>query len=177
MNYFTSDIHYGQRPVWKRRTHTTIEEHDEYYTEMFMKTKKKDIVFVLGDLLFPMKTQEEFDKYLELFKKIPAKIKLIPGNHFDTRLYKQDVIEILPCLVNYKAMWLSHCPIHPAEFRERILNVHGHNHIRHLKDERYFNVCIDLWDRFVTYEEILETRNKFEPKETDYELYYKKLYI
>ena len=33
-----------------------------------------------------------------------------------------------------------------------------------------------MWDRFVTYDEIMERKEKFGPAETDYELHYKKLY-
>lgn len=173
MNYFTSDSHFGQRPLWKRRSFSSIEEHDNYYFEMFSKTHKKDIIFHLGDFIFDTKDPKEFEKYLNFFKKIPAKIKLIPGNHDSILLYKQDVIEIMPPLVNYKGNWLSHCPIHPAEFRERYLNIHGHNHINHLKDQRYFNVCIDLWDRFVSYDEIMERKTKFSPAVTDFEKHYR----
>ena len=128
----------------------------------FLKLIKKDIIFHLGDFIFDTKDPKEFEKYLNFFKKIPAKIKLIPGNHDSILLYKQDVIEIMPPLVNYKGNWLSHCPIHPAEFRERYLNIHGHNHINHLKDQRYFNVNIDLWNRFVSYDEIMERKTKIQ---------------
>ena len=36
----------------------------------------------------------------------------------------------------------------------------------------YINVCIDMWDRFVTYDEIMERKEKFGPAETDYEKYF-----
>ena len=176
MIYFTSDTHFLQRPVWNRRVFSSIEEHDDHYFEMYSKTKKKDIIFHLGDFIFEHKDPNEVQKYIEKFKKIPARIKLIPGNHDSKLLYNQNVIEMMPPLVNYKGNWLSHCAIHPGEFRGRFLNVHGHNHIYHLKDQRYFNVCIDMWDRFVTYDEIMERKEKFGPAETDYELHYKKLY-
>lgn len=175
MIYFTSDTHLGQEPLWKRRSFFSIEEHDNYYFEMFSNTKKKDIIFHLGDFIFEMKDPNGIEKYLNFFKKIPARIKLIPGNHDSRLLYKQDIIEVMPPLVNYKGNWLSHCAIHPAEFRERFLNIHGHNHFQHLIDERYFNVNIDLWNRFITLDEIIERKLKFEPKKTNFKKYFKEL--
>lgn len=160
MNYFTSDIHFGQRPLWGKRSHISIEEHDEYYFDILNATKKRDLIFILGDLLFPSKDKDLIQYYLDRLKQVPARIKLVPGNHDCPEIYQTDFIEVLPPLVNYKNMWLSHCAIHPGEFRERLINVHGHNHFYDLKDPRYFNVCIDRWERLVTYDEIIKHRDE-----------------
>ena len=68
------------------------------------------------------------------------------GNHDSTLLYTQTIaanLTILPPLVNYKNFWLSHCPIHPQEMRDRKGNVHGHLHGSKIEDPLYFNVNFD----------------------------------
>jgi hypothetical protein len=66
---------------------------------------------------------------------------------------------------------LTHCPIHPAEMRKCIANVHGHVHQNSIttkklfcdpiEDPRYINACIDdVYPRygriFMTLDEVKE---------------------
>jgi calcineurin-like phosphoesterase family protein len=56
---------------------------------------------------------------------------------------------------SYKSFWLSHCPIHPQELRNRKANIHGHLHGSVLNDPRYFDVCPEKHNyQMVDYEEI-----------------------
>ena len=88
---------------------------------------------------------------------MPYKIKLVLGNHDSTKIYEDtpNNIEIQLPLFTYKNMWVSHCPIHPQEMRNRIGNIHGHLH-GNIVDTRgwvykqnefyipkYFNVNLD----------------------------------
>jgi calcineurin-like phosphoesterase family protein len=64
---------------------------------------------------------------------------------------------------SYKSFWLSHCPIHPQEMRNRKGNIHGHLHGSILNDPRYFDVCPEKHDfKLVDYEDIKEYFSKLE---------------
>ena len=54
-----------------------------------------------------------------------CRIKLVMGNHDDHRLYKESIFEMQLPFFSYKSYWISHCPIHPQELRNRKGNIHG----------------------------------------------------
>ena len=122
------------------------------------KLKKRDILFVLGDFLFP---GPDYEMYLEAIGKMPFRLKLILGNHDSLALYtgRPKNIELQLPLFSYKNMWVSHAPIHPNELRNRLGCIHGHLHKETLDDPRYLNVNIDIWERFVTLDEIKDHFN------------------
>lgn len=142
--YFCSDPHLGHKNILKYRPQfATIEDHDNAIFHQWQSLTKHDTLFILGDFLFDC---ANFQSYLERIAKLPCKIKLIMGNHDSTLLYTQTIaanLTILPPLVNYKNFWLSHCPIHPQEMRDRKGNVHGHLHGSKIEDPLYFNVNFD----------------------------------
>lgn len=95
---------------------------------------------------------------------MPCTIKLVLGNHDSLEIYEHRPHNVkiqLPLFV-YKHFWLSHCPIHPTEMRDRLGNIHGHLHEevvtrqitnpfskgygKQVPDKRYFNVNIDVND-------------------------------
>lgn len=170
-NYFTSDLHIGHRAICKYRPHfKTPEEHDLYWIEKIEALGKRDILFILGDFLFP---GPKFDEYHERLQKVKCRIKLVMGNHDSLELYQNvnpvirsnkpvpSRIEIQLPLFSYKNFWLSHCPIHPQEMRNRKLNIHGHLHASVLDDTRYFDVCPEKHNyEFVDFESIKKYAEK-----------------
>ena len=142
---FTSDLHLGHRSICKYRSKfTTAEEHDEYILDLMSKLNKRTILFILGDFLFD---GPHFEVYLHRIAKFPCTIKLVMGNHDSMQLYTQTIapnISIQLPLFSYKNTWLSHCPIHPQELRNRDGNIHGHLHNSIVPDLRYFNVNLDV---------------------------------
>ena len=72
-------------------------------------------------------------------------------------------LEIQLPLYTYKGFWMSHCPIHSDEMRNRIGNIHGHTHKHSIDDERYYNVSLDVHDyKFIEFDMILEKFKKGE---------------
>jgi len=145
--FFISDLHFGHRKVftfedgWRAKVLegiTSIEEHDEALIRRVNATvNKRDWLYILGDLGFSFEKINEF--------KCNKKIHL--GNHDHERdlqkIANLDNTKIISC-ISYKRHWLSHIPIHPQEIRNRLLNIHGHNHSNSVPDERYVNVSVDI---------------------------------
>ena len=134
----------GHKAITKYRTKfNSIEEHDTHIFEQISKLTKRDQLFILGDFLFDC---EKFEWYLSEIAKMPCTIKLVLGNHDSLKMYEQTIatnIKIQLPLFSYKNMWVSHCPIHPNELRNRLGNLHGHLHFAELDDNRYFDVGLD----------------------------------
>ena len=137
----TSDLHLSHRAICKYRdVFATSAEHDEYVLSEIEKLTKRDILFILGDFLFD---SADYDAYMDRLNKTKCRIKLVMGNHDSTKLYKEPRFEMQLPLFTFKNMWVSHCPIHPNELRNRLGNVHGHLHFAELDDDRYFDVGLD----------------------------------
>lgn len=158
MNYFSSDFHLGHKVIVpKYRTFASQEEHDSIILEQMSYLGKRDILFILGDFIFDSDT-DRYQFYMDNINKMACRIKLVFGNHDSLRLLKEDKIEVQLPLFSYKNIWLSHCPIHPKELRDRLGNIHGHLHGTEIPDPRYFNVCLDNNDfKFVEADKIIET--------------------
>lgn len=161
--YFTSDLHLGHKAIPKYRDKfKSLEEHDNYVFGLIEKLNKRDILFIVGDFLFD---GDHYNEYIEKLSKAECRIKLIMGNHDSLELYKEDCIEIQLPLFSYKSMWVSHCPIHTGEMRNRKGCIHGHLHMQKVMkeeepDERYFNVNLDVNDyQFVKLENIKDFFN------------------
>lgn len=112
--YFISDLHLGHKNVLKfadgYRQGSTVDEHDEWLLGQIASVmRKRDILWVLGDVAY------DFEKLKEL-KKIPGQKMLVRGNHdtFKTSDYLDVFREVYGIYKTY-GMWISHCPIHPAE--------------------------------------------------------------
>lgn len=172
MVYFSSDWHLGHRNILKYRSQfKTIEEHDNAIFDNLSKLNKRDVLFIIGDFLFDC---DDYDNYIERLSKFPCRIKLVLGNHCSRKLYEEKRLpnlELQLPLFSYKNMWISHCPIHPQEIRNRYGCIHGHLHSdivmkleesdynqwEFIEDERYFNVNLDNNDfEFVPLEKIKE---------------------
>ena len=157
---FTSDLHLGHRAIAKYRPKfSTAQAHDEYILALIGSLPKRTILYVLGDFLFD---GPHFESYLQQLSLARCQIRVVPGNHDSKLLYTQTVapnIQIELPLFNYKGFWVSHCPIHPHEMRNRHGNIHGHLHSEILPDPRYINVNLDVNDfQFVPLSNILSSK-------------------
>jgi calcineurin-like phosphoesterase family protein len=153
--YFSSDWHLGHRAILKYRPQfKTVDEHDQYFIDMFNKTvTKRDVVYLLGDIAF---TDEGLEKLKQL--KPVKQLILVAGNH--DYLNADEYLEVFTDVIgmkSYKGFWISHCPIHPQEMRNRTGNIHGHLHGSILEDPKYFDVCPEKHDyQMVDFQEIKE---------------------
>lgn len=154
--YFTSDWHLGHRNILKYRSEfSSIEEHNDTLINNFNSVvKKRDVVYFLGDICF---TEESLEiiKNLNYCRKI-----LYLGNHDTLHVDKyREVFDEVWGIRSFKTFWLSHCPIHPQELRNRTGNIHGHLHRSILSDpdKRYFDVSPEKHDfKLVNFEDIKE---------------------
>jgi len=145
--YFTSDPHLAHKNIAKFRPWvTSVEQSDSMFLSEWGKTiKKRDIVFVLGDVAFD-------ETSLAKLGSLQGRKILIKGNHdnmVSTEL-QCAVFEEIYGLLSYKKFWLSHAPIHSSEMRSRIANIHGHIHDKIVMNKHlgipnpsYVNVCVD----------------------------------
>jgi calcineurin-like phosphoesterase family protein len=147
--YFISDLHLGHRNIhkfrktaYKRRygfgeflVFESEEEHQEALIEAWNETiRKRDTVYILGDVAFN-------EKGLEAFKRLQGHKRIILGNHDIDGKALAPYCDSIGGFQRYKReFWLSHAPIHPDELRGKY-NIHGHVHDQTLQDSRYFNVC------------------------------------
>ncbi len=142
--YFISDLHFGHRKViefednWRAKVLdvSSIEEHDDTLVRRINSVvKKRDILFILGDLGFSF----------ERINDIKCEKRIHLGNHDGKSVLEYANLnhtKIMPCM-GYKGNWISHIPIHPQEFYKKKLNIHGHVHSNVIPDERYVNLSIE----------------------------------
>ena len=153
--YFSSDFHLGHKNIVEkyRPEFSSIEEHDSVIFDLLYSLSKNDVLYLLGDILFHC---DQFEWYLERFRKVRARIKYLPGNHDSLRMLDRiDIFERILPLSNYRSFWLSHMPIHPSQMHGRKMNIHGHLHKQTLPDPMYFNVNLDVNGyRLVNFEDI-----------------------
>lgn len=142
---FISDPHFGHRNMAIRRGFSDEFEQDEYIIKQWNSVvKKKDIVYILGDV-----TMETAKHYYRL-DSLNGRKYVILGNH-DRR---QDVNKLLKYvasvagMINYKGnIILTHCPVHSGELQYRYTyNIHGHVHENTLEDKGYINVSAEVID-------------------------------
>ena len=157
--FFISDLHFGHKRITefqgaserlKRLGDDYIENAHIIINNWNKVVSKKDLVWVLGDVAF---SQEGF----EWLKELKGRKKLVRGNHdnyFPTKDWLS-IFETVEGITNYKGYWLSHCPIHPQEIRNRLGNIHGHTHSNLVVnqytgewDRKYINVCVE-WTRHI----------------------------
>lgn len=146
--FFISDLHLGHKNILKFQGHTRpaadLKEHSQWLVQQWNSVvTSKDIVWVLGDVIFDK-------KHANYFKEMRGQKHMIWGNHdlFSHDWYRQ-YFNLVRGFHKKYGMFLSHAPIHPSGLRDKI-NVHGHNHAGHVmkywglvRDERYRNVCVD----------------------------------
>lgn len=136
--WFTSDLHLGHNGIEGFRKHVrdSLDNTCMIQEDWFKNVKRRDIVWVLGDIAFT-------DDGYNVFKGLPGEKRLILGNHdkYPIARYARDFKHVYG-LKRYHKAWLSHCPIHPEELRGKG-NIHGHVHYNTLPDDRYFNCSVE----------------------------------
>lgn len=151
-----SDLHLGHRNICKYRTEfSTEQEHSEtLFENLATATKKRDVLYLMGDVAFSK-------EWLERIKGIRCNNKvLIVGNHdLEFGITMRDLVDTYDkvfSLLSYRNYWWSHCPIHPDELRKRKGNIHGHTHGHVLDDSRYINACVEHTNyKPITFEELI----------------------
>lgn len=135
------DLHFGHKNVCRFRDEF---EHEMAHREYLMRkwkevVGKRDLVYVLGDAAF------SWDGLWSI-RLLPGRKKLVRGNHdlLGTQVLLE-VFEEVHGFIDYRGVWLSHCPIHPQELRGKV-NIHGHVHTNTVPDERYINVSAEMID-------------------------------
>lgn len=144
--YVVADLHIGHKSISNFRKgfgDISSEEHWNLALEGLRGVRKRDTIFFLGDIAF-------YPEWLEEIKGIQCNNKiLLCGNHDThgkiTMKHLVDVYDKVYSLYSYKNSWLTHCPIHPQEMRDKVRVVHGHLHDKlvvdggGLSDKRFIN--------------------------------------
>lgn len=142
--FYIGDLHFGHRNILKfsglergNYTLNSVEEHDEWIIQQWNKqVTKRDIVWVLGDVLF------NSDRF-PLLDRLNGTKHLVLGNHDDFKLEQYiEKFGRVAALVRRKGVWLSHAPIHPVDLRGKP-NIHGHVHRYTVDDPWYYNVSVE----------------------------------
>lgn len=141
--FLIADLHLGHKKVIgfesEARPFATIEEHDEAIVERWNSViTKRDVVWVLGDVLFGL---HSFDT----LARMKGMKKLVMGNHdqYPAAKYLEHFSSIYG-VVRESGVILSHVPVHPDQLRKRYAaNIHGHLHSKTLDDPRYYNVSAE----------------------------------
>ena len=148
--FFASDLHLGHKNVTRfRESFSSAEEHHEIILDNLLSTvTKRDTLFLLGDVAFDT---EWCARLLSGLKRV-GKTVWVPGNHdvsVRVILGQAELMGLpddklqLPAFTSYKGWWLSHCPIHPDELRNRKGNIHGHTHFHNIPSKHYINVSME----------------------------------
>ena len=146
---YYSDLHFGHKNMAIKRGFKDEFEMDDYIVSEWNKiVNKKDVTWILGDI-----TMEKSFPYYNLDRLNGIK-KVILGNHDEP----QHIPSLLTYVNNvsssklikngeYGNILLSHIPIHPQEFEQRLdFNIHGHVHENTYPDKRYINVSAEVID-------------------------------
>lgn len=144
--FFVSDTHFGHENIIKycNRPYANAEEMTKDLIARWNATiTKRDTVYHLGDVCFKSEHLPIMDE-LNGAKKI-----LILGNHDQLPIsdYASYFDEIYG-MTQYKGFWLSHCPMHPDELRNK-KNIHGHTHTNNMTGSTkgmYKNVSVENID-------------------------------
>jgi calcineurin-like phosphoesterase family protein len=122
---FIADLHSGHENLAKYRGFASAAEQDEYIIKQWNSVvNKRDTTYILGDITM------EKPEYSILSKLNGRKI-IVGGNHDKPHHSKQllQYVDSIAGMVQYKGIFLTHCPIHPMEMEYRVkYNIHGHIH-------------------------------------------------
>jgi calcineurin-like phosphoesterase family protein len=123
---FIADLHLGHVNMAIKRGFNTVEDHDNHIIQCWNSVvNKRDLTWILGDVTM------ESSKPYQLLSHLNGMKKVVLGNHDrpsdipELMKYVQNVAG----MVNYKGIWLTHCPVHETELEYRVSrNIHGHIH-------------------------------------------------
>jgi calcineurin-like phosphoesterase family protein len=158
--FVTADTHFSHAGICKflnddgskLRPWDDPAEMDEEMVKRWNETVRPiDKVYHLGDVVINRRA-------LPLLNRLNGDKVLIRGNHDIFKL--NDYLKYFRDVRSYHVfdrLIFSHIPIHPESKGRFIGNVHGHTHVRSLKDPWYQCVCVEQTDyRPIAVEEILK---------------------
>jgi calcineurin-like phosphoesterase family protein len=137
---FIADLHFGHENMAKHRGFASAAEQDEYIVAQWNKTvHKRDITYILGDV-----TMEKAN--YDILDRLNGMKRVVLGNHDK----QEDTAKLMPHvnsvagMVQYKGIFLTHCPIHPMELDYRVrYNIHGHIHSKLVeRDFKLFGITM-----------------------------------
>lgn len=150
---FIADLHLSHENMAKRRGFFTVEQHDEHIIAQWNSVvNKRDVTYILGDV-----TMEKSSPY-PLLDRLNGIKHIVLGNHDRRQDTKKlfDYAESVGGMIQYKGVFLTHCPVHSDELEYGIVkNIHGHIHDKvvmkmldgwEVPDERYFCVSCERVD-------------------------------
>ena len=144
--FILSDTHFCHKRIinFERFKFKTIEEHDEYIIEKWNQTiKESDIVYHLGDVIFPNSQYNLKD----ILSKLNGYKILIRGNHdkkTNTYYLNNGFNEVYnhPIYIKENVI-LSHEPVLEAYNNPYVYNIHGHLHGAKLDLDNFMCVALD----------------------------------
>ena len=176
--FFTADSHFSSGDVdtisRDYRPFNSLEEMNEKIIEIWnSQAGEDDIIYHVGDFISYNLKDKNFEKNLNLVKKIKAKVVLIFGNNEDRIAeyeFNNDIDKFKEYLLNlgfYKVyeedlllkigdvqLYLNH---HPSKHKEDCENLFGHIHKSALVKKYGFNVGVDNhYFRLFSEDDILE---------------------
>ena len=137
---FIADLHFGHENMARHRGFASAAEQDEYIVAQWNKTvHKRDITYILGDV-----TMEKAN--YDILDRLNGMKRVVLGNHDkqeDTTKLMSHVNSVAG-MVQYKGIFLTHCPIHPMELDYRVrYNIHGHIHSKLVeRDFKLFGITM-----------------------------------
>lgn len=169
MRYFTSDLHFGHKPIIEfcGRPFMTVQDMNEILVWNINNTiKKDDLLYVLGDFSFYPK-----DNNVQIIKSINCPVVLIRGNHDHSGRIRNvgfaDMFTELDIILGSHLVTLSHFPFAwdvndhrygKGEYEDKYAGsrpkdvgqwlLHGHTHSRERIDRarRTIHVGTDAWN-------------------------------
>lgn len=150
--YFISDLHLGHDLAREKRGFDTLADHDQAVIDSLSGIKKREKLFILGDVAFKLES-------LNLLGSLRCTIDIILGNHDQFKIkYYMEYANNIYGVLKYNKFLLTHIPVHPQELYRCIGNIHGHIHknavTQPLKDPRYINVNWDYAQEPISFEVI-----------------------
>lgn len=137
---FIADLHFGHENMAKHRGFASADEQDEFIVQQWNKTvHKRDITYILGDV-----TMEKAN--YDILDRLNGRKIVVGGNHDKPNQSRKmlEHVDYLAGMVQYKGIFLTHCPVHPMEMDYRIkYNIHGHIH------EKVVEVPVKLFGRTI----------------------------
>lgn len=148
--WVVSDTHFGHENIIKYcdRPFSNIWEMNECMVNNWNSVvKPQDIVYHLGDVYMSTRIFSGEDAWNTL-KKLQGRKRLVLGNHDNGEdkvlLNNFQKIRAWRLFKEY-GLLLTHVPVHPDTLNDKVpVNVHGHIHNTHKKDNRYKNVSVEV---------------------------------
>ena len=132
---FIADLHLGHENMAKHRGFTSSTEQDEYIVKQWNSVvTMRDLTYILGDITM------ESSKFYHTVGQLNGRKIVIGGNHDKPGHTKEllKYVESIGGMIQYKGIFLTHCPVHPMEMKYRIKhNIHGHIHEKLVEKDFY----------------------------------------